>query len=125
MVLSAVLPVVRAEAGEKAEAMFAGGCFWGVEAVFEHVRGVSRATSGYTGGIETVLVEYDASVVSYRQLLEVFFTVAHDPTSRDRQGPDAGPAYRAVVFFRDRGERQQIEEYLRSLRQRASTGARS
>jgi peptide-methionine (S)-S-oxide reductase len=100
-----------AETGRTATAVFAGGCFWGVESVFEHVRGVVRATAGYAGGTvprptyelvgtgttghaEAVEVEYDPAVVSYRELLEVFFRVAHDPTSRDRQGPDEGPEYR-------------------------------
>lgn len=113
-----------------ATAYFAGGCFWGVEMVFEHVRGVRSATSGYAhwadrqgrpaGGVpvETVKVEYDPSQVSYPQLLEVFFRIAHDPTSRDRQGPDAGPEYRAIVFFTEPAQRQAAEHYLAGLRAR-------
>ena len=94
-----------------AEAVLAGGCFWGVEAVFEHVRGVHSVTSGFARyedlqpaakvsvPVEAVRIVYDPSRITYRQLLEVFFTVAHDPTSRDRQGPDEGPEYRAVVLY--------------------------
>lgn len=103
-------------------AVVAGGCFWGIEAVFEHVKGVIDATSGYSGGsartasyemvssdttghAESVLVNYDPSQISYGQLLKVFFSVAHDPTEINRQGPDTGTQYRTVVFYG--GERQQ------------------
>ena len=111
----------------EATAMFAGGCFWGVEAVFEHLAGVRSVTSGYAryqvGGfgtgkspaIETVRVVYDPARINYRQLLDVFFTVAHDPTSRDRQGPDAGPEYRAVAFFTTEAEREVAEGFLAEL----------
>ena len=98
------------------KAVFAGGCFWGVEAVFEHVRGVKDVRSGYAGGkaktasyetvsggdtghAESVEVTFDPSVVSYEQLLDVFFTVAHDPTQLNRQGPDEGTQYRSAIFF--------------------------
>ena len=98
-------------------AVFAGGCFWGVDAVFRHVRGVTAVVSGYAGGggatarydlvststtghAESVEVTFDPARVSYDELLRVFFTVAHDPTERDRQGPDVGSQYRSVVFFR-------------------------
>ena len=102
--------------------VLAGGCFWGVEAVFEHVRGVQSVTSGYASygspnedhspvPIEAVRVTYDPKVITHRQLLEVFFTIAHDPTSRDRQGPDAGPEYRAVVFNASDEEQQASEAY--------------
>jgi len=96
-------------------AVFAGGCFWGVEAVFEHVKGVRDASSGYAGGTaatadyeavssgrsghaESVKVVFDPSVISYGQLLRVFFSVAHDPTQLDRQGPDRGSQYRSAIF---------------------------
>ncbi len=96
-------------------AVFAGGCFWGVEAVFEHVKGVTNAVSGYAGGTtvnpgydavsggstghaEVVKVTYDPAVVSYEKLLEVFFTVAHNPTELNRQGPDVGTQYRSAIF---------------------------
>jgi peptide-methionine (S)-S-oxide reductase len=97
-------------------AVFAGGCFWGVDAVFKHVKGVSRVVSGYAGGAtsdptysmvssgrsghaESVMVTYDPQVVSYKQLLAVFFKVAHDPTQLNRQGPDWGTQYRSAVFY--------------------------
>jgi len=104
-------------APEKPEtAVFAGGCFWGVDAVFRHVRGVTAVVSGYAGGgaatahydlvstattghAESVEVTFDPARVSYAELLRVFFTVAHDPTERDRQGPDVGSQYRSVVFY--------------------------
>jgi peptide-methionine (S)-S-oxide reductase len=101
-----------------ATALFAGGCFWGVESVFEHVRGVRAVTSGYVGAgaaVETVQVEYDPSRVTYRQLLEIFFLVAHDPTTRDRQGPDVGAQYRAIVFYGTEAERDQARGYLAEL----------
>lgn len=99
-------------------ATFAGGCFWGVEAVFEHLRGVTEAVSGYGDGgvrVEAVRVTYDPDSISYRQLLDVFFTVAHDPTQRDHQGPDIGPEYRAIVFYGDSLERRTIEYYVAEL----------
>ena len=96
-------------------AVLAGGCFWGVSAVFEHVRGVTSVVSGYAGGssadasydkvssestghAEAVKITYDPSKVTYAQLLQVFFTVAHDPTEVNRQGPDTGPSYRSAIF---------------------------
>ena len=81
-------------------AVFAGGCFWGVEAVFEHTKGVRSAVSGYSGGsAESVRITYDPSQITYDQLLEIFFVVAHDPTQLNRQGPDIGPQYRSAVFY--------------------------
>lgn len=97
-------------------AVFSGGCFWGVEAVFEHVKGVRSAVSGYSGGsaetaryeivssgrtghAESVEVTFDPSQVSYAELLKVFFTVAHDPTELNRQGPDFGTQYRSAIFY--------------------------
>ena len=107
----------------EAIAVLAGGCFWGVEAVFEHVGGVRSVTSGYARypdaasppQIEAVRIVYDPSRISYRHLLEIFFLVAHDPTSRDHQGPDAGPEYRAVVLHQTPAERQAAEAYIAEL----------
>lgn len=96
-------------------AVLAGGCFWGMEAVFEHVKGVNDAVSGYAGGraedarygsvssertghAEAVRITYDPSRISYAQLLQIFFAVAHDPTQVNRQGPDTGPSYRSAIF---------------------------
>ena len=113
-------------------AVFAGGCFWGVEAVFEHLNGVSTAVSGYAGGTvaspsyeqvssgatghaEAVLVVYDPSRISYDQLLQVFFAVAHDPTQLNRQGPDVGTQYRSAVFYRTAAQREAAERYIVKL----------
>jgi peptide-methionine (S)-S-oxide reductase len=113
-------------------AVFAGGCFWGVEAVFEHLNGVSTAVSGYAGGkvpapsyelvssgttghAESVMVVYDPSRISYGQLLEVYFTVAHDPTQLDRQGPDVGTQYRSAIFYRTDAQRDAARRYIAKL----------
>jgi peptide-methionine (S)-S-oxide reductase len=111
----AAAPTSAARPGP-ATAVFAGGCFWGVDAVFKHVKGVVHVVSGYAGGdavqpsygqvstgttghAESVEVTYDSTQVSYDQLLQVFFLVAHDPTQLNRQGPDEGTQYRSVVFY--------------------------
>ncbi|GAC1307366.1 MAG: peptide-methionine (S)-S-oxide reductase MsrA [Vulcanimicrobiaceae bacterium] len=132
---SLVLPTVaRGEAARpKMEtAVLAGGCFWGLEAVFEHVRGVRSVVAGYSGGArataqyetvssgrtghaEAVSIDYDPRVVSYRQLLDVFFSVAHDPTQIDRQGPDSGPQYRSVVFYTTEAQRREASAAIARL----------
>lgn len=113
-------------------AVFAGGCFWGIEGVFEHVRGVTSATSGYAGGktqspsyeavssgetghAESVQVVFDPHQVSYAQLLQVFFSV-HDPTQLNRQGPDVGTQYRSALFYRTPEQRRVAEAYLAQLK---------
>jgi peptide-methionine (S)-S-oxide reductase len=113
-------------------AVFAGGCFWGVEAVFEHVKGVNKVVSGYSGGsaetasyeqvssgstdhAEAVRITYDPSRISYGQLLKVFFSVAHDPTELDRQGPDTGTQYRSAVFFSSDEQQRVTEAYIAQL----------
>jgi peptide-methionine (S)-S-oxide reductase len=113
-------------------AVFAGGCFWGVEAVFEHVKGVKSVISGYAGGdagnpsyeqvstgdsghAESVQVIYDPSQVSYGKLLQIFFSVAHDPTQLNRQGPDHGTQYRSAIFYRTPPQQQVAESYIRQL----------
>jgi peptide-methionine (S)-S-oxide reductase len=105
----------RASAVTSETAVFAGGCFWGVQGVFQHVKGVTSAVSGYAGGdkntaryeevgtgrtrhAEAVQVTYDPRVITYGRLLQVLFSVAHDPTQLDRQGPDVGPQYRSAIF---------------------------
>ncbi len=113
-------------------AVFAGGCFWGVDAVFKHVKGVTRVVSGYAGGAketaiyeeigsgstghaEAVEVTYDPAVVSYGTLLKVFFTVAHDPTELNRQGPDTGPQYRSTIFIGNEAQRTAATAYIAEL----------
>ena len=113
-------------------AVFAGGCFWGVEAVFEHLKGVRSAESGYAGGTvpspsyeqvssgdtghaESVRVIYDPSQITYGQLLQVFFSVAHDPTQLNRQGPDHGTQYRSAIFYRNPEQKRLAEAYVAQL----------
>jgi len=113
-------------------AVFAGGCFWGVEAVFDHVKGVAKAESGYAGGsaetaqyytissggtghAESVRVKYDPSQITYGQLLKVFFAVAHDPTELNRQGPDVGTQYRSAIFYVNDEQRKIAESYIKQL----------
>lgn len=128
--------------GSKSEqtAVFAGGCFWGIEAVFEHVKGVTDVVSGYSGGdagtadyetvssgetghAESVKVTFDPSQVSYETLLKIFFSVAHDPTELDRQGPDEGTQYRSAIFYADEEQKRQAESYIAGLT-KAKTFAR-
>jgi peptide-methionine (S)-S-oxide reductase len=113
-------------------AVFAGGCFWGVDAVFRHVRGVVQVVSGYAGGkaatayypvvstgltghAESVQVTFDPTQVSYQRLLDVFFTVAHDPTELNRQGPDVGSQYRSAIFYMSPGQQRAAQAYIRKL----------
>jgi peptide-methionine (S)-S-oxide reductase len=97
-------------------AYLAGGCYWGVESVFEHVRGVREATSGHAAdGVETVKLVFDPSVVSYGRLLQIFFSVAHDPTQRDRQGPDVGPQYRSEILTADAAQQRIASAYIAQL----------
>ena len=113
-------------------AVLAGGCFWGVEAVFRHVRGVSKSVSGYAGGeastatyqqvcsgrtghAEAVEVTFDSSVVSFGTLLRIFFSVVHDPTQKDRQGPDIGTQYRSAVFVTSPRQEEVVRAYIQKL----------
>ncbi|WP_054504672.1 peptide-methionine (S)-S-oxide reductase MsrA, partial [Achromobacter xylosoxidans] len=126
-------PALDAPAGAAQEkAVIAGGCFWGVQAVFQHVKGVTSAVSGYAGGqastadydtvsggrsghAESVEITYDPSQVSYGQLLQIYFSVAHDPTQLNRQGPDSGTQYRSTVFPANDGQRKVAEAYIAQL----------
>ena len=116
----------------RATAVLAGGCFWGVQGVFQHVDGVENAVSGYTGGTvpdpayrqvttgttghaEAVRITYDPAKISYGRLLQVFFSVAHDPTQRDRQGPDIGTHYRSAIFFADARQEAVARAYIAQL----------
>lgn len=113
-------------------AVIAGGCFWGIQAVFQHVKGVVNATSGYSGGeaktaeyevvstgetghAESVKVTYDPSQITYGELLRVFFSVAHDPTQLNRQGPDDGTQYRSVIFYGSDEQKKIAESYVSQL----------
>ncbi|MDR6599324.1 peptide-methionine (S)-S-oxide reductase [Achromobacter deleyi] len=116
------------------KAVIAGGCFWGVQAVFQHVKGVTNAVSGYAGGkagmanydavssgrtghAEAVEITYDPKQISYGQLLQIYFSVAHDPTQLNRQGPDSGTQYRSTVFPSDDSQRKVAEAYIAQLNQ--------
>jgi peptide-methionine (S)-S-oxide reductase len=113
-------------------AVFAGGCFWGVQAVFQHTQGVLNALSGYAGGkketanyeavgsgatghAESVQVTYDPKQISYGKLLQIYFSVAHDPTQLNRQGPDWGTQYRSAIFFANDNQKQVAERYIAQL----------
>lgn len=117
--------------GQWERATFAGGCFWCTEASFERIKGVVDVVSGYSGGkktyptykevsygktahAESIQIFYDPEVITYAQLLEVFF-VAHDPTTLNRQGPDVGPQYRSAIFYHDEGQKLQAEQYIDKL----------
>jgi peptide-methionine (S)-S-oxide reductase len=116
----------------KAKAVFAGGCFWGTQAVFERVKGVVDTAAGYSGGsaetatydqvttettghAESVEVVYDPSKITYGQLLRIFFAVAHDPTQLNRQGPDVGPSYRSAIFYANEDQKRVAEAYIAQL----------
>jgi peptide-methionine (S)-S-oxide reductase len=127
-------PAVDMSAGTDSPsiAVFAGGCFWGVQGVFQHVKGVTSAVSGYAGGskrdaeyevvgtgmtghAESVQVIYDARQITYGQLLQIFFSVVHDPTQLNRQGPDFGTQYRSVIFPKDAEQQNVAKAYLAQL----------
>ena len=115
-------------------AVLAGGCFWGVEGVFEHVKGVRKVVSGYAGGAardadydvvssgrtghaESVQVTFDPRQISYGEILRVFFSVAHDPTQLNRQGPDTGTQYRSAIFYADEAQKEVATRYIAQLEQ--------
>jgi peptide-methionine (S)-S-oxide reductase len=121
-----------AKAKGQQTAVVSGGCFWGIQAVFAHVKGVISATSGYTGGsaqtanyetvstgetghAESVRITYDPSQVTYGQLLRVFFSVAHDPTELNRQGPDEGTQYRSMISYNSEEQKKIAEAYIAQL----------
>jgi peptide-methionine (S)-S-oxide reductase len=129
-----VVDASRSAASGQQTAVLSGGCFWGVQAVFQHVKGVIRATSGYTGGsaktaeyeivstgetghAESVQIVYDPSQITYGELLRVFFSVAHDPTQLNRQGPDTGTQYRSSIFYGSVEQKRIAEAYIAQLDQ--------
>lgn len=124
----------RASSSGRETAVISGGCFWGVQAVFQHVKGVVSATSGYAGGsakdaqyetvstgetghAESVEIVYDPSQITYGELLRVFFSVAHDPTQLNRQGPDQGTQYRSAIFYKGEEQKRIAEAYIAQLEQ--------
>ena len=136
---AAVVPVAAmdsplAKTAGQQTAVVAGGCFWGIQAVFQHTKGVLKATSGYSGGTvknpgyeqvstgetghaESVQITYDPSQITYGQLLRVFFSVAHDPTELNRQGPDEGTQYRSAIFYANEEQKKIAEAYIAQLDQ--------
>lgn len=126
------MDVPLATAKSPQTAVLAGGCFWGVQAVFEHLKGVSSVTSGYSGGYvkspsyesvsmgvtghaESVSITYDASQISYGQILMVFFSIAHDPTQSNRQGPDTGSQYRSLILYASEEQKRIAQAYVAQL----------
>src|SRR6185312_438020 len=133
LVLGALLPI--AAGAQSQTAVFSGGCFWGVDAVFKHVKGVTRVVSGYTGGdastahyeavgeentghAESVQVTFDPSKVTYATLLKVFFSVAHDPTELNRQGPDEGTQYRSAIWYANADQQKEAQAAIAGLTQK-------
>jgi peptide-methionine (S)-S-oxide reductase len=131
-ILAVALPL--AAGAQTQTAVFAGGCFWGVDAVFKHVKGVSKVVSGYSGGAaptahyemvgegntghaESVQVTFDPSVVPYTTLLKVFFSIAHDPTELNRQGPDEGTQYRSAIFYANAAQQKEAQGTIAQLTQ--------
>lgn len=133
---ASLIPTVLTPSNQKGmmTAVFAGGCFWGTEAVFEHLKGVSTVVSGYSGGsaqtanyeavsngqskhAESIMITFDPSQISYEKLLEVYFYVAHDPTQLNRQGPDRGEQYRSAIFFTNNYQQQASQAYIDRLNQ--------
>ncbi len=127
-----MIDLPRSQVNKEQTLVLAGGCFWGMEAVFEHLKGVSKVVSGYAGGsgetahyeivsggdtghAESVKITYDLSKISYGQLLKIYFAVAHDPTQLNRQGPDSGTQYRSVIFFTNNEEKKVAESYILQL----------
>jgi len=127
-------PSNAAEVKGRQTAVLAGGCFWGVDAVFKHVKGVEKVVAGYSGGsagtaeyetvssgstghAESVKVTYDPSQVRFSELLRIFFSVATDPTQLNRQGPDIGPQYRSVIFYTHEDQKQIAQAYIEQLNQ--------
>jgi peptide-methionine (S)-S-oxide reductase len=129
-----VVDASRASSTGQQTAVLSGGCFWGVQAVFQHVKGVISATSGYSGGskktaeyevvstgetghAESVQIVYDPSQITYGELLRIFFSVAHDPTQLNRQGPDEGSQYRSAIFYGNDEQKKIAEAYIAQLNQ--------
>lgn len=122
---------VSRHAGSVQELVLAGGCYWGMQALFEHVRGVKRVVAGFSGQMpgaedqlirvsrgaaaESIRIEFDPAAVTYGQILQIYFSVAHDPTEVDRQGPDVGPQYRSVIYYNDDEQKRIADAYVAQL----------
>ena len=134
-------PALPAGTNANETAIVAGGCFWGVQGVFQHVKGVSAAVSGYAGGdestaryeaigtgrtghAEAVRITYDLRQISYARILQIFFSVAHDPTQLNRQGPDVGTQYRSAIFARNLEQARIAQAYIAQLTQAKTFGSR-
>ena len=105
--------------GSTEKALLAGGCYWGTQGIFEHVKGIKHVVAGFAGGhsdedggAESVMITYDPKVISYGRLLQIFFSVVHDPTQRDRQGPDVGRGYRSDIFYMNDAQRRIAQAYI-------------
>ena len=139
LILTAFLATPASAAARTETAVLAGGCFWGMEAVFEHVKGVTDVVSGYAGGsaneanysavssertkhAEAVRITYDPQRISYGQLLQIYFAVAHDPTQVNRQGPDVGPSYRSAIFPRSPAQARFASQMLERLKTARMSG---
>jgi peptide-methionine (S)-S-oxide reductase len=131
---SASLSGIPSTSGSLQTAVLAGGCFWGTQGVFEHVKGVRQVLAGYSGGekataeygtvstgttghAESIQITFDSAVVSYADILQIFFSVAHDPTELNRQGPDTGTQYRSEIFFADETQQKTAQAYIAQLDQ--------
>jgi peptide-methionine (S)-S-oxide reductase len=129
-----VVDASEARSGDLQTAVLAGGCFWGLQAVFQHVKGVESAVSGYSGGdkvtahyndvssgrtghAESVKVAFNPRIITYGQILRIYFSVAHDPTQLDRQGPDVGTQYRSAIFYSDDSQQAIARRYIAQLDQ--------
>lgn len=122
---TAIPPPAAGEAhasGTAEKADLAGGCYWGTQGVFEHVKGIKRVVAGFTGGhsdddggAESVMITFDPKVISYGQLLQIFFSVVHDPTQLNRQGPDVGTGYRSDIFYMSDEQRRIAQAYIAQL----------
>lgn len=108
--------------GTSEKADLAGGCYWGTQGIFEHVKGIERVVAGFTGGhsdgdggAESVMITFDPRVISYGRLLQIFFSVVHDPTQLNRQGPDVGSGYRSDIFYMSQAQRRTAQAYIAQL----------
>lgn len=110
------------DSGSSEQALLAGGCYWGTQGIFEHVKGITRVVAGFSagtsdedGGAESVMITFDPKVLSYGRLLQIYFSVVHDPTQLNRQGPDVGPGYRSDIFYMNPEQRRIAQAYIAQI----------